>query len=246
MNNERDIPMAEFDILSVDRINVFYGQSHVIYDASLFVKGGEILCLLGRNGVGKTTIVKTIMGILKPRSGEILFRNKRITAEPPLRISRMGISYAPEDKRLFLNLTVRENLEAVGAFRDGDESRWNVEKVFELFPRLRERESFKTKLLSGGEQQAVAIGRALMNNPELLLLDEPSQGLAPIVLKDIAESLKELREKGLSILMCEQNFRFAARLSDRACILDMGSVCYENAISELEKDESVLRTYLAV
>jgi branched-chain amino acid transport system ATP-binding protein len=234
-------------LLEVDRIHTFYGDSHILVDLSLEVAEGEVVCLLGRNGAGKSTTLKSIIGLAPPRAGHIRLRGREVAGLPPFRVARSGIGYVPEDRRVFPNLTVHENLEVARKTWGGrDQVRWTAQRVFELFPRLEERRHQRAGSLSGGEQQMLTIARTLMGNPEVLLLDEPSEGLAPLVVDLLEEQLRHLKAAGLTIVLTEQSVRFVANLGDRVYILENGGVRYQGAMREFLDDEAVRRTYLAV
>jgi branched-chain amino acid transport system ATP-binding protein len=206
-----------------------------------------VVCLLGRNGAGKTTTVRSIAGLTPPRSGTITLRGRDIVGLPPFRIARLGIGFVPEDRRVFPNLTVHENLEvARRTWGNGSASPWSEDRVFDLFPILRERRRQAGGTLSGGEQQMLTIARTLMGNPEILLLDEPSEGLAPIVVDTLREQLGRLKASGLTIVLAEQNVRFVSDLGDRVYILEKGMVRYQGSMAGFLDDDEVRRTYLAV
>jgi len=232
-------------MLEVEEIHTFYGLSHILFGVSLRVERGEVVCLLGRNGAGKTTTLKSIMGLTPPKQGHIRFKGEEITGWQPYLLARKGIGYVPDDRRIFADLTVGENLEiaARGGERDGG---WSKERVYELFPALKQIESRKGGCLSGGEQKMLAIARALMGNPELLLLDEPTEGLAPVMVHALEEQIRRLREAGLTVLLAEQNVRSALRLSDRGYIIDNGQIRFQGSIDELKSNEEVRRKYLLV
>jgi branched-chain amino acid transport system ATP-binding protein len=233
-------------ILEVKNIYTAYGLSQILFGISLKVNEGEVVSLLGRNGVGKTTTLRSIMGLTPPRSGSIKFKGQEIAGKLPYQIARMGIGSVPEDRRIFSDLTVWENLDvAIKSPREGG-SGWTMDRVFELFPALEPLQNRQGGFLSGGEQQMLTIARALMGNPELLLLDEPSEGLAPVVVKHLRQQISKLREEEMTILLCEQNFRFSLDLSDRLYILQKGEVCYEGSIAEFLKDEDTWRPYLYI
>jgi branched-chain amino acid transport system ATP-binding protein len=233
-------------ILELKDIYTAYGLSQILFGVSLKINGGEVVSLLGRNGVGKTTTLRSIMGLTPPRSGSIKFKGEEIAGKPPYQIARRGIGSVPEDRRIFPDLTVWENLDvAIKSSREGGPS-WTMERVFELFPALEPLQNRQGGFLSGGEQQMLTIARALMGNPELLLLDEPSEGLAPVVVKHLGQQITKLREEGMTILLCEQNFRFSLDLSDRLYILEKGEVRYEGSMAEFLKDEDSWRPYLTV
>lgn len=232
-------------MLEVEEIHSYYGLSHILFGVSLKVNKGEVVCLLGRNGAGKSTTMKSIIGLIKPREGKIIFKGEDITGKEPYLISRKGIGYIPDDRRIFADLTVGENLE-IAMRREGHESMWNKEKVYEVFPKLKEIESRKGGYLSGGEQKMLAIARALMGNPEFLLLDEPFEGLAPLLVHSLEEKLRELRNLGLTLLIAEQNVRSTLRLSDRGYIIDDGHIRYHGSIDDLRENEEIRKRYLLV
>ncbi|HIC89091.1 MAG TPA: ABC transporter ATP-binding protein, partial [Anaerolineae bacterium] len=215
-------------MLEVEGIHTFYGLSHILFGVSLRVEPGEVVCLLGRNGAGKTTTLRSIMGLTPPRRGSIRFKGEEITGKQPYLLARKGLGYAPDDRRVFADLTVAENLE-IAARKAKTDRGWDKERVYELFPALREIESRKAGCLSGGEQKMLAIARALMGNPELLLLDEPTEGLAPALVHALEERIRKLKETGLTVLLAEQNVRSALRLSDRGYIIDNGQIRYQGS-----------------
>ena len=234
-------------LLEVSHIDTYYVDSHILFDLSLTVEAGEVVCLLGRNGAGKTTTVRSIVGLTPPRDGAITLRGRDIVGLPPFRIARLGIGFVPEDRRVFPNLTVHENLEvARRTWGNGSASSWSEERVFELFPILRERRRQAGGTLSGGEQQMLTIARTLMGNPEILLLDEPSEGLAPIVVETLREQLERLKASGLTLVLAEQNVRFVSDLGDRVYILEKGMVRYQGSMAGFLADDEVRQTYLAV
>ncbi len=233
-------------ILEVNNIYTAYGLSQVLFGVSLKVQEGEVISLLGRNGVGKTTTLRSIMGLTPPKSGSIRWRAEEIAGKPTYQISRLGIGFVPEDRRIFSDLTVWENLDVAIRPSGKKENAWTLERVFDLFPALRPLQKRKGGYLSGGEQQMLTIARTLMSNPDLLLLDEPSEGLAPIVVHQLGEQIAKLRQEGMTILLCEQNTRFSLDLSDRLYILEKGTVKYEGTVQDFMKDEKIGRAYLAV
>ena len=233
-------------MLEVEGIHTFYGLSHILFGVSLKVEPGEIVCLLGRNGAGKTTTMKSIMGLTPPKQGSIKFKGEEITGKEPYLLARKGIGYVPDDRRIFADLTVGENLEIAARSSETRFARWDKERVYELFPALKGIESRKGGCLSGGEQKMLAIARALMGNPELLLLDEPTEGLAPMLVLSLEEQIKKLRETGLTVLLAEQNVRSALRLGDRGYIIDNGQIRYQGSIEELRENEEVRKKYLLV
>ena len=231
-------------MLDLENVNAYYGDSHILHGVSLAVKEGEVVCLLGRNGAGKTTTILTIMGYLKPRPGRILYRGRDIAALPPYAVARLGFGFVPQERGIFPSLTVRENLTVFARGTAG--GRWTLERILELFPSLRARERNLGFQLSGGEQQMLSIARALMLNPSLLLLDEPSEGLAPLIVQDIVEVLKNLKREGLAILLVEQNLRTALAVADRHHVMNKGEICFTGSSGELEGNDFVLRNYLSV
>jgi branched-chain amino acid transport system ATP-binding protein len=234
-------------ILEVKDMYTSYGLSQILFGVSLEVHEGECVCLLGRNGVGKTTTLRSIMGLTPPRQGTVLYKGQEITGRPAFRVAKMGIGFVPEDRRIFPDLTVQENLEVARkspASRHATE--WTVERVYELFPVLARLNDRKGGYLSGGEQQMLTIGRTLMGNPDLLLLDEPSEGLAPLVVRDLEMQIQRLKDEGITILLCEQNAKFATGLSDRAYILEKGHVRFAGTIKALQENAEVRRQYLAL
>jgi branched-chain amino acid transport system ATP-binding protein len=234
-------------LLEVAHLHTFYGDSHILVDLSLDVGEGEVVCLLGRNGAGKSTTLKSIIGLAPPRAGHIRLRGQELGGLPPYRVARLGIGYVPEDRRVFPNLTVRENLEVARKTWGAPGSQlWTVGRVFELFPRLRERRNQRAGSLSGGEQQMLTIARTLMGSPDVLLLDEPSEGLAPLVVEMLEEQLRRLKAGGLTMVVTEQNVRFVSDLGDRVYVIEMGTVRYTGAMSEFLDDDEVRRAYLAV
>ena len=234
-------------LLELSHVDTYYGDSHVLFDLSLAINAGEVVCLLGRNGAGKTTTVRTIIGLTPPRSGRVTLGGRDLAGLPPYRVARLGIGFVPEDRRIFPNLTVRENLEVARRPRaDGTPGPWSEERVFDLFPVMRERRRQAGGTLSGGEQQMLTIARTLMGNPDLLLLDEPSEGLAPLVVELLGKQLGRLKESGLTIVLAEQNVRFVSGLGDRVYILEKGTVRYQGAMADFLADEGVRQAYLAV
>ena len=229
-------------ILVVNSINTFYGMSHILFNLSLSVNKGEIVCLLGRNGAGKTTTLRSIIGLTSPRSGSITFAGQEIRGKQPFRIARLGIGFVPEDRLIIPDLTVKENLEIATRCK----GQWTLEGVYRIFPMLKERECQEGGTLSGGEQQMLAIGRALMSNPELVLLDEPSEGLAPAIVKMLADFMRVLKEKDMTTLIAEQNSSFALTFSDRAYLLEKGKICWDGRCDELKGKPEVMKRYLGV
>ena len=229
-------------MIEIDKINTYYGLGHILHDLSLRVGESEVVALLGRNGAGKTTTMRSIAGLTPPRSGEIRYKGSDIAGLPAHRVSRLGIALVPETRDIFSFLTAKENLSI--AARKG--SRWQIDSVLERFPRLKERLGNKGRELSGGEQQMLAIARALLTGPDLLLLDEPSQGLAPIVVETVMDTIRDLKSERVSMLLVEQNAEMALRLADRVYVIDHGSVVFEGTPDALRANRQVTTTYLGV
>jgi len=222
-----------------------YGLGAVIHGVSFDVEAGEVVCLLGRNGAGKSTTLRSIMGLTPPRSGRVEFKGEEITGRQPFEIARLGIGYIPDDRRIFAELSVEENLEIVRQVtrRDG---RWTIERVYRLFPVLAELRAKFGSGLSGGEQKMLAIGRALMGNPALLIVDEPSEGLSPLMVKTLIGAIQQIREEGVTLLVADQNVKFARRVASRGYIMEEGHVRHSGPLEELWANEQVIRRYLAV
>jgi branched-chain amino acid transport system ATP-binding protein len=231
-------------MLNLENINAYYGDSHILHGVSLSVGQGEIVCLLGRNGAGKTTTILTIMGYLRPQPGRILYSDRDIGGLPPYAVARLGFGFVPQERGIFPSLTVRENLTVFA--RSRGKGYWTLRRIFELFPVLQARESNLGFQLSGGEQQMLSIARALMLNPALLLLDEPSEGLAPMIVRQIIEVLARLKREGLAILLVEQNLAAAFAVGDRHHVMNKGEICFSGSSEELKGNDSVLRNYLSV
>lgn len=236
-------------ILQLDHVNSYYDKSHILFDLSLDVEEGDSVCILGRNGVGKTTTMKTIMGMLNPKvhahaEGSIVFDGAQINGQPSYKISRRGIAYVPQGRHVFPTLTTRENLTIAERTGVNGEKAWTIEKIYQLFPRLKEREEFKGDRLSGGEQQMLAVARGLMQNARLLLLDEITEGLAPIVVKELERIISELRKHGVTILLAEQNVNFALATSHNCYIIEKGHIVYKGLTTEIPKE--TLSKYLGL
>ena len=231
-------------ILTVEDIYTAYGLSQVLFGVSIEVKRGECVCLLGRNGVGKTTTMRSIIGLTPPTRGRVVWKGRDVTGRAPYQIARTGIGFIPEDRRIFAELTVWENLDV--ATRGGRGGGWTVERVFGLFPKLRELVGRQGGFLSGGEQQMLTIARTLMGNPELLLLDEPSEGLAPLVVLHLKEQIARLKQDGLTILLAEQNVDFSLDLADRVYVLEKGHIRYHGTAREFRADDAIRHQYLAL
>jgi len=227
-------------MLSVKKIHTYYGLSHILFDVSLAVAQGEIVGLLGRNGAGKSTTMRSIMGLTPPRQGSITFKGESITKKEPYLLVRKGIAYVPDDRRVFADLSVDDNLDV--AFKRNNA--WDKERVYRLFPALAEIKFRKGGNLSGGEQQMLTIGRALMSSPELLLLDEPTEGLAPLVVRELEDQILKLKQAGISILLSEQNVKSAMKLISRVYVIDNGRIRFKGTRAELEADTDIQKKYL--
>jgi len=231
-------------MLEIKEIHTYYGTSHILFGISLDVKQGEAVCLLGRNGAGKTTTFRSIIGLTPPKKGSIKFKGQEIIGKPSYRIAQMGIGFVPDTRRIFPDLTVRQNI--MVARREREKAIWNLETIYALYPKLRELDSHMGTQLSGGEQQMLTVARTLMTNPELLLLDEPGEGLAPLVIQAMKVQLGEIKKLGTTMLICEHNVGLATALSDRGYVIDKGAIRYQGTIEELQKNEEVRKKYLMV
>jgi branched-chain amino acid transport system ATP-binding protein len=232
-------------ILKLVDIHTYYGESYVLRGVSLQISEASIAALLGRNGMGKTTVIRSIIGFTPPRRGEVFFEGKNITMVPPYRIAKLGIGLVPQGRYIFPSLSVKENL--IMSARGADEvNSWSLDKVYSLFPILKERSSCRGTLLSGGEQQMLAIGRALMTNPQLILMDEPSEGLAPLIVKEVGRIIRQLKQKGFSILLVEQNLPMALKAADYVYILSNGEIVYESPPDLLRSNDEVKTRYIGV
>jgi branched-chain amino acid transport system ATP-binding protein len=234
-------------LLAVEDLHVHYGKSHVLHGVSLAVERGETVCLLGRNGVGKSTTLKSIMGLVPPSRGTVAFKGASVTGWPPYRLARGGLGYVPEERRIFPTVTVKENL-LMGIKRGGAARGpgWTLERVYESFPRLRERERQRAGTLSGGEQQMLTIGRTLMGNPELLLVDEPTEGLAPMIVEQVEGILGQVHRTGTPILLVEQSMETALALAQRVYLMSKGQIVWQGTVRELEARADVRKQYLEV
>ena len=237
-------PVPGAPLLTVEDVYTAYGQSQVLFGVSLTVTAGECVCLLGRNGVGKTTTMRSIMGLTPPARGRVVWKGRDIAGREPYQVANLGIGFVPEDRRIFADLTVWENLDV--AARRARPGGFSVERVFDLFPKLRELSGRQGGFLSGGEQQMLTVGRTLMGNPELLLLDEPSEGLAPLVVDHLGEQIARLKAEGLTILLAEQNVDFSLELADRVYVLEKGHIRYQGSAREFREDASIRQQYLAL
>jgi branched-chain amino acid transport system ATP-binding protein len=234
------------DALRLINVHAFYGDSHILHGVSFSLQPGGVLALLGRNGAGKTTCISAIIGFLTPRSGEIRLFGEAIEGLSPERISHLGIGLVPQGRRIFPSLSVRENLTVAQQRESTSENPWNVERIYALFPRLRERHAQYAGTLSGGEQQMLAIGRALMGNPRVLLLDEPSEGLAPLIVAEVGRTIKRLKEEGQSIVLVEQNIQLALDVADQAVILNTGRCVFSGTAGEILNNEELIAQNLGV
>jgi branched-chain amino acid transport system ATP-binding protein len=236
-------------MLEVNDIHSYYGKSHILHGVSFTLREGELVCLLGRNGVGKSTTLKSLMGLVRPSQGSVNFQGEELIGREPYEIARLGLGYVPEDRRIFRSLTVHENLlmgiksTTAGGDRPGA---WTVERVYDLFPRLKERRNNKGGHLSGGEQQMLTVVRTLMGNPRLILIDEPTEGLAPLIVQDVLAMLAAVRQSGVTVLMVEQNFKAAIKVADRFYIMSKGAMVFEGDTAALLAAEEVRRNYLEV
>lgn len=233
-------------MLTFEGVNTYYGLAHILSDVSLEVRRGEVVALLGRNGAGKSTTMKTAMGLVRPAPGRVRFLDREIGGQEPFQIARAGIGYVPEDRRVFTDLTVMDNLEVGRQTPREGYPTWTEERVFELFPSLGRMRHRRGGHMSGGEQQMLTIARTLMGNPALILLDEPSEGLAPVVVEQMAQAIKDLKCEGLTVILSEQNLYFAALVSDRAYIIEKGRIRYEGTMEDLAHQPEIREAYLTV
>jgi len=237
-------------LLAVEELHAHYGKSHILHGVSLQIDAGEIVCLLGRNGVGKSTTLKSIMGLVRPSRGRVLFKERAIEGLPPYRVARLGLGYVPEERRIFPTITVRENLlMGIKGTRAGDGARengWTLERVYEFFPRLKERERQRAGTLSGGEQQMLTMGRTLMGNPDLLLVDEPTEGLAPMIVEQVERILQAIHAGGTPVLLVEQSMETALALAERVYVMSKGQIVFQGSVRELQESDTVRKQYLEV
>lgn len=233
-------------MLEVNQIHTYYGTSHILFELSLNIQEGEVVYCLGRNGAGKTTTIRSIMGLTPPRAGSIKLKGEEIVGRAPFEIARRGVGYIPSGRRIYPTLSVRENLIVAMKPPLGEEAPWTVERVYDMFPALKPLDTHKGRMLSGGELQMLAIARTLMGNPKLLLMDEPSEGLSPLVLKGLGERIQQLTTEGITVLITEQNVKFALELSSRGYIIDNGRIVYEGTVDELQANEEIKSRYLAL
>ena len=233
-------------LLEVDRLCAGYGRARILFDVGLQVGAGEAVALLGRNGAGKSTTLKTIMGLIEPTSGTVRFSCHDITGWPSHRIARLGLGWVPEDRRIFTDLTVLQNLEVGRQAARGQSAPWTVQRLFELFPNLAAMPDRPGASMSGGEQQMLTVARTLMGNPQLVLFDEPSEGVAPVIVEQMARSINEMKRQGLAVLVCEQNLEFVAAICDRACVLEKGQVRFDGSMADLQADAGIRRELLGI
>ena len=233
-------------VLEVEGLKAGYGPAEVLFGVTLTLQRGEVAALMGRNGAGKSTTLKAIMGLLPPRAGRLRFAGTEITGLAPFRIARLGLGYVPEERRIFTDLTVFENLEVGRRAAQGGRAAWTPERLFAVFPNLAEMRNRRASAMSGGEQQMLTIARTLMGNPAAVLLDEPSEGLAPVIVEQMAEAVLRMKQEGIAVLLSEQNLDFAAAVSDRAYVIEKGSIQYQGTMEALEADDHVREAYLTV
>jgi len=234
------------DALTLTNVHAYYGDSHILHGVGFSLQVGGVLALLGRNGAGKTTCISTIIGLLSPRQGDIRLHGEAISGLTPERIARLGVGLVPQGRRIFPSLSVRENLIVAAQLRDTDTTPWSLDRIYDLFPRLRERHGQFAGTLSGGEQQMLAIGRALMGNPRVLLLDEPSEGLAPLIVAEVGRTISRLKEERQSIVLVEQNLKLALEVADTAVILNTGRCVFAGPASELQNNGTLIAQNLGV
>ncbi|MBX2885757.1 MAG: ABC transporter ATP-binding protein [Granulosicoccus sp.] len=237
---------AEPGVLELSGVNTYYGKAHILNDLSFTIDRGEVVSLLGRNGAGKSTTVKSIMQLVKPESGTVRFEHHQLMRLSAFQVAKLGVGYVPEDRRIFTDLTILENLEVGRQSSRTDGAGWTTERLFDLFPNLAERKNNRGRALSGGEQQMLSIARTLMGNPKLLLLDEPSEGIAPVIVEQMVATVLKLKADGLSILLSEQNMHFARLVSDRAIIIESGHKRFDGSFDELESKPEIRDAYLSV
>jgi branched-chain amino acid transport system ATP-binding protein len=233
-------------LLEVEGLTASYGQAEILFGISLMLRRGEVAALMGRNGAGKTTTLKAIMGLVDRTATRLAFNGQPIERLPSYRVARLGLGYVPEDRRIFTDLTVDENLEVGRRPARSGRDAWTPERLFRIFPNLAEMKGRRASHMSGGEQQMLTIARTLMGNPEAVLLDEPSEGIAPVIVELMAQAILAMKREGIAVLLCEQNLGFASAVSDRAYVIDRGQVRYEGTIAELTQDEAAREAYLSV
>jgi branched-chain amino acid transport system ATP-binding protein len=233
-------------MLAVEKIHTFYGDAQVLFDVSFTVEAGEVVALLGRNGAGKTTTIRSIMGLTPPRAGRIVFQGQDIANLPPYTIANRGVGFVPDNRRIFPTLTVKQNLELAKKRGNRGHDGWTLESIYQHFPKLKEMEARKGEVLSGGEQQMLTIARTLMGNPDLVLLDEPTEGLSPLMVMEVMKIIRELKDKGETILLVEQNSTLALGISERAYILENGRIVYAGPAAALNSDPEAKQRYLGI
>ncbi|MGO8991567.1 MAG: ABC transporter ATP-binding protein [bacterium] len=234
-------------LLELKGLHTYYEESHILQGVSLNVDRGEIVCLLGRNGVGKSTTLKSIIGLVEPRSGEVVFKGRNIAGMPPHTIAKLGVGYVPEERRIFPTLTVRENLfMGIKPGQKGNGDGWTIEKVYKYFPALQARDKQKGGHLSGGEQQMLTIARTIMGNPEVLLIDEPTEGLAPLIVETVEQVIRDIHQHSIPILLVEQNMRVAMRLAGRIYVISKGKIVFQGICEELKEAHEIREKYLEV
>jgi branched-chain amino acid transport system ATP-binding protein len=238
--------MSADALLEVEGLTASYGQAEILFDVSLSLRRGEVAALIGRNGAGKTTTLKAIMGLVQRRARRLTFDGHAIGALPSYRIARLGLGYVPEERRIFTDLTVYENLEVGRRPARAGREPWTAERLFRIFPNLAEMKGRRASHMSGGEQQMLTIARTLMGNPEAVLLDEPSEGIAPVVIELMAEAILAMKREGVAVLLCEQNLAFASAVSDRAYVIERGTIRYDGSIAALSGDEALREAHLSV
>ena len=233
-------------ILDVRDVHTFYGTSHILFGVSLNVGEGETVCLLGRNGAGKSTTLRSIMGLTPPASGSVTYNGVELTGKPPYTIARLGIGFVPDDRGIFADLTLHENLEIAETRRRGNGDAWTIERLYAAFPMLQGLRARRGEHLSGGEQRLLSVARALLTHPRLLIFDEPAEGLSPLVVKAVRDWILRLKQSGLAILLSEQNVKFAMEVSDRAYVIDKGVIRHQGSVAELRENEEIRKRYLMV
>ena len=233
-------------ILDVRDLHTFYGTSHILFGVSLEVREGETVCLLGRNGAGKSTTLRSIMGLTPPASGSVTYNGVELIGKPPYTIARLGIGFVPDDRGIFADLTVHENLEIAETRRRPNGDAWTLERLYSAFPMLQGLRARRGEHLSGGEQRLLSVARALLTHPRLLIFDEPAEGLSPLVVRAVREWILRLKQSGMSILLSEQNVRFAMEVSDRAYVIDKGEIRHQGSVEELRANEEIRKRYLMV
>ena len=233
-------------ILAVRDVHTFYGTSHILFGVSLEVREGETVCLLGRNGAGKSTTLRSIMGLTPPASGSVTYNGVELIGKPPYTIARLGIGFVPDDRGIFADLTVHENLEIAETRRRPNRDAWTLERLYSAFPTLQGLRARRGEHLSGGEQRLLSVARALLTHPRLLIFDEPAEGLSPLVVRAVREWILRLKQSGISILLSEQNVRFAMEVSDRAYVIDKGVIRHQGSVEELRANEEIRKRYLMV